>query len=187
LSESLCFGFKVSHSGLLLKDFHTIYVPPDDKKAKYRHTRRDEMHLEKFNPPVLSRREYRQDAFALVAVWLTENSTYSLATLEQKLKQPEFQLYLGRKSCPFSLPLNPKIITADNFRTALDEYKLPSELKFLGKESSIYYWEKSPLSGEDAYNYRVPRYDQPLNRKQWQFTSRDEYVLLPTEGERHVS
>lgn len=191
LSASVSFGFKVSHSGLLLKDYHTIQVPPEDKKAKHRYTRRDELRSEKLGT-VLSSREYRQDAFALAAVWLTENSCYSLSDLEQKLIQPEFQLYLGRKSCSIALPLNPKIIEADSFRAALDQYPAPANMEhsvitgYLGMANCIYYWEKSPFSGIEDYSYRVPRYDQPLSRKHWQFTSRDEYVLLPT-GDRHVS
>jgi len=186
LSAAVGFGFKVSHSGFLLKDYHTIQVPPEDKKAKHRHTRRDELRAEKLGT-VLSSREYRQDAYALAAVWLTENSHYSLDILEQKLKSPEFHLYLGRKSCPLSLPLNPKIVAADSFKAALDDYPLPAEIKKLGSDNnSAYYWEKSPSSGIEAHSFSVPRYDQPLSRKHWQFTSRDEYVLLPT-GERHVS
>jgi CRISPR system Cascade subunit CasD len=185
LSASVCLGFKVSHSGLLLKDYHTIQVPPEDKKAKHRYTRRDEL-LSGKPGTILSSREYRQDAFALVAVWLTERSCYTLSDLEQKLTQPEFQLYLGRKSCPLSLPLNPKIISGESFKAALDEYPLLPELKLLGLESSIYYWEKSPFSGIEKYDYRVHRYDQPLSRQHWQFAARDEYVLLPS-GERHVS
>lgn len=189
LSDAVCFGFKVSHGGILLKDYHTIEEPREDRKAKHRYTRRDELLPKKSGKTVLSSREYRQDAFALVAVWLTENSTYSLETLEQKLKNPEFHLYLGRKSCPFSLPLNPKIIIANSFQAALDEYPLLSQdkVKPLGAESSTYYWENNPLGGMTAYDYHVPRYDQPLNRKQWQFASRDEYILLPTSGDRHVS
>jgi len=185
LSVSVCLGFKVSHSGLLLKDYHTIQVPPEDKKARHRNTRRAELLSGKLGT-VLSSREYRQDAFALVAVWLTEHSYFTLNDLERKLTRPEFQLYLGRKSCPLSLPLNPKVIAADSFKAALDAYPLLTDIKLPGLENGIYYWEKSPFSGIEDYSYRVPRYDQPLSRKHWQFASRDEYVLLST-GERHVS
>lgn len=186
LSEAVGFGFKVTHSGLLLKDYHTIQVPPEDKKAKHRYTRRDEVRSGKLGT-VLSSREYRQDTFTLVAAWLNESGSYAIDELQQKLLQPVFQLYLGRKSCPLSLPLNPKTIAAESFISALDQYPLLTEVKSrLGAESCTYYWEKSRQSGMAEYSYRVPRYDQPLNRKHWQFVSRDEYVLLP-EGARHVS
>jgi CRISPR system Cascade subunit CasD len=185
LSASVGFGFKVSHSGLLLKDYHTVQVPPEDRKAKHRYTRCDELSAEKLGT-VLSSREYRQDAFALTAVGLTEESRYSFSRLEQKLIRPEYQLYLGRKSCPLSLPLNPKIITADNFKAALDAFPLPEEIGRLGAEHHTYYWEESLSSGTDAHSFKVPRYDQSLSRKHWQFTARDEYILLPT-GDRHVS
>lgn len=186
LSDSVAMGFKVMHSGLVLKDYHTVQVPSEDKKNKHRYTRRDELRSGKLGT-VLSSREYRQDALALAAVWLNEQAGYSLEQLKQALQQPSFQLYLGRKSCPLSLPVNPKIIAADSFISALEQYPpFEAEKKhYLGLENITYYWEKSPHSGIENYSYRVPRYDQPLNRKHWQFCSRDEYVLLAT-GENHV-
>lgn len=184
LSDSVAMGFKVIHNGLVLKDYHTIQVPADDRKAKHRYTRRDELRSEKIGT-VLSSREYRQDALSLVAVWLNEGTDYTLEILEQALKQPKFQLYLGRKSCTLSLPVNPKISTAESYKVALDNYALADENRYLGAENSTYYWEKSASSGMTTYNYRVPRYDQPHNRKHWQFQAREEYILLAT-GENHV-
>jgi len=32
--------------------------------------------------------------------------------------------------------------------------------------------------GDNEYDLKVVRYDQPLSRKRWQFTSRDEYIRL---------
>lgn len=184
LSAAVGFGFKVSRSGLLLKDYHTVQLPPEDKKAKHRYTRRDELGAKKLST-ILSSREYRQDAFALTAVRLTESAGYSLNILAQKLIRPEFQLYLGRKSCPPSLPLNPQIVTAESFIRALDAYPLPEEWQLPCLDGCTYYWEESMSSGIEGYSFSVPRYDQPLSRKHWQFSARDEYVLLPT-GESHV-
>lgn len=190
LSDSVAMGFKVIHNGLVLKDYHTIQTPPEDKKAKHRYTRRDELRSEKVGT-VLSSREYRQDALSLVAVWLNKESHYSLDVLAQALKQPKFQLYLGRKSCPLSLPINPSVRDAESFKHALDSYVIEKVIEnkpitfYLGERDDVYYWEKSDASGMDKFSYRVPRYDQPLNRKHWQFSSRDEYVLLT--GEQHVS
>ena len=181
LSDSVAMGFKVLHNGLLLKDYHTIQTPHEDKKAKHLYTRRDELNTEKSKiGTVLSSREYRQDALYLVAVWLNKETHYSLETLAQALKQPKFQLYLGRKSCPLSLPVNPHTVNAESFRQALDNYGIENKgINFhLGERDNAYYWEKSADSGMDEFSYRVPRYDQPLNRKHWQFSSRDEYVLL---------
>lgn len=177
LSNSVFMGFKVLHNGSLLKDYHTIQIPDEDKKARHYHTRRDELRSPDLGT-VLSSREYRQDALSLASVCLQEGSDYTLQALRQALKQPVFQLYLGRKSCPLSLPLNPGIIEADSFKAALDLYPLVN--LELGMETITYYWEKTPNSGIENYSYRVPRYDQPLNRKHWQFSPREEYVLLAT-------
>ncbi|MCK5872776.1 MAG: type I-E CRISPR-associated protein Cas5/CasD [Methylococcales bacterium] len=190
LSDSLVFGFKTLHHGLLLKDFHTAQKAVIDKKSKHFYTRRDEMRATKLTT-VLSRRDYRQDAYSLVAVWLNEGSIYRLEDLQQSLKRPKFQLYLGRKSCPLSLPLNPQITQNKSFKIALDDYQTAklNENKvlshYLNEPVSHYFWENTNNSSVEEYSYRVPRYDQPTDRKHWQFSEREEYVLLT--GEKNVS
>lgn len=191
LFDSVKFGIKVLNGGVVLKDYHTVQIPPEDKKAKHRYTRRDELRADKLGT-VLSSRDYRQDALALVAVWLSDNATYTLENLQKHLQHPVFHLYLGRKSCPLALPLNPQMLEADSFKAALIHYE-ESQLyngkqfsDYLGTATVTYYWEKCSHSGMSEHSYRVPRYDEPLNRKSWQFAARDEYVLLG-EGEKHVS
>jgi len=34
LSDSVAMGFKVMHSGLVLKDYHTVQIPSEDKKKQ---------------------------------------------------------------------------------------------------------------------------------------------------------
>lgn len=185
LSAALAIGFKVINPGIVLKDYHTVQIPADDRKAKHRHTRRDELRSDKVGT-VLSSREYRQDALSIAAVCLTgQSSGHTLESLAGALKQPIFQLYLGRKSCPLSLPSNPKIITAETVTNALDSYELAPEQTRLGSTHISYYWEQALQTDTAQYSYRVPRYDQPLNRQHWQFAARDEYVRLTT-GENHV-
>jgi len=182
LSDSLFFGFKTLHHGLLLKDFHTAQKAVIDKKSRHFYTRRDEMQTIRLTT-ILSRRDYRQDAYSLVSIWLNEDSVYSLEDLQQSLKQPKFQLYLGRKSCPLSLPLQPQITQKKSFKKALDDYQTAklNENKvlsdYLNEPVSHYFWEKNKNSGLEEYSYRVPRYDQSTDRKQWQFSAREEYIL----------
>lgn len=191
LQNSVRFGVKLIGSGSVLKDYHTVQVPPLDKKAKHRYTRRDELRSAKLGA-VLSSREYRQDALSLVAVWLTDKSSYVLEELRTHLQQPRFHLYLGRKSCPLGLPLYPQIVNSESFKTALDQYPVSSlgddmpMSDYLPVNVAAYYWENCSKSGVREHHYRVPRYDEPLSRKSWQFSARDEWVWL-AEGESHVS
>lgn len=184
LANSCRFGIKLYSPGLALRDFHTAQVPPTNKKSKHLFTRKDELSEPKIGT-ILSFRSYRQDSFSVVAIWLDNETSFSLVQLAAALKQPHFHLYLGRKACPPAAPLNPLINAFDSMRSALDAYEPPKELQSLiAPQSMRYYWEPSNHSGLQE-TYRVPRYDQPTSRSRWQFSSRDEAVYL-TEEIPHV-
>lgn len=201
LTKAVGFAVKMFSGGTVLKDFHTVQIPKPDKKFVYQ-TRRDELLApdEKIRT-VLSRREYRCDAFSVVTVWL-KNGTLTLEEIAQALKTPVFQLYLGRKSCPPALPLNPTITTAETLRDAFEQYdlSLPTPLKveapdwmkenYAGfqrnslreKEAVSFYWEKCDHAGFDEM-HKTQRYDVPHSRKRWQFTPRDEYFVMKQQKE----
>ncbi|PID49822.1 MAG: type I-E CRISPR-associated protein Cas5/CasD [Proteobacteria bacterium] len=182
LSKSVKFGVKLLTPGLLLRDFHTIQMPPENKKARHRKTRRDELQEDKLGT-LLSFRSYLQNSVAIVAIWLEQVQHYDLPKLQQALERPHYHLYLGRKSCPPAVPMNPELIPASDLKLALDHYCIGDELHNLltDKHDLCYYWEASSSSStgmENEYTYIVPRYDQPLNRTRWQFVRREEYVYL---------
>ena len=175
LSDACRFGIKLLAPGLALRDFHTIQVPPSAKNQQHLQTRRDELREPKLGT-MLSYRSYRQDALSLIAV-TGGDGHYSPDRLRDALLEPVFPLYLGRKSCPPALPLNPEVIPAPDLKTALDSYCItPSLAKLCGK-SSRYYWEAGMKSGMN-HDFQTPRYDQPLSRQRWQFAPRDEFVCL---------
>lgn len=100
---------RVDTTGELLRDYHTSQVPPARRGVSY-HTRRDELACEKVNT-ILSQRDYRMDASYSIAIWVKNDSVpWTLSALASALQQPQFTLYLGRKSCPPSLPLQPRVI-----------------------------------------------------------------------------
>ncbi len=106
--------------------------------------------------------------------------------LRQALQQPHYHLYFGRKACAPALPLHPQIIAAEHLKTALDDYPVDesvAETEPFSKDRPRYYWEPMDDTGLQA-DFHVPRYDQPLSRQRWQFTSRREYTWL---GGRDVS
>ncbi len=190
LSDACRFGIKLWAPGLLLRDFHTISIPKGHNLNC--HTRRDEILLFELQSkskskntrpdPTLSYRSYLQDTVNVVAVESTGDD-WPLERLQQALEQPRFSLYLGRKSCPPAAPLNPEIIPAGTLKTALDAYCLAPPLTGLIPRSSTprYFWEAGMNAGIDR-RYRVPRHDQPISRRRWQFAPRDEYASLG-EGE----
>jgi CRISPR system Cascade subunit CasD len=185
LAESLKFGVKTLAMGSVLKDYHTTQVPPQDKKAKHWHTRRDELRVDKTRlGTILSSREYHQDGLWLAAAWSDgERPAYPLADLAGHLARPAFILYLGRKSCPLALPLNPRVIQAGSLKAAFAAYPVPllAEKRHLNvsrdSEFASYAWESCDHSGMRE-TLRAPRYDDPLSRTRWQFASREEHVFL---------
>ena len=122
LAEGYQFAVKVLSTGQLLRDYHTVQVPRSTGAVHYR-TRREEL-VAGTSPlgTILSSREYRCDAFALVAVKPLETAPYTLAELKDSLRKPKFHLYLGRKSCPLAAPLNPCIKPGNSFGQVLEQY-----------------------------------------------------------------
>ena len=181
LADSCHFGIKLYSPGLAMRDFHTAQVPPTNKKVKHLYTRRDELAETKIGT-ILSFRTYQQDSFSVATVWLEGENHYSLSQLGEALKTPHFHLYLGRKACPLAAPLNPVIKDHESMKQALDDYPPIVELQGLSVSSlPRYYWEPSEHSGLTE-TFRVPRYDQPISRQRWQFSSREEAVYLSGEA-----
>lgn len=122
LAAGYRFAVKVISAGHPLRDYHTAQAPDSVGKFVYR-TRRDELVVGKERlGTILSSREYRCDAFSLVAVVAEEGAPYSLDEIREAFLKPRFHLYLGRKSCPVAVPLNPLVRDAAGFGEVLDNY-----------------------------------------------------------------
>ena len=189
---------KVLSGGHLLKDYHTAQAPDSTGKFIYR-TRRDEIEIgmrdmkeSKKSATVLSSREYRTDAHAVIAITASNDALYSLQVLLNALKKPKFHLYLGRKACALAAPLDPQLITADNYRQALDGYIVKpllnasehwqSDARWLPNDDmNHYYWEGAVDRFSNAPDFNpqqvqcLSRYDKPVSRTRWQFEPRAEY------------
>jgi len=179
-------GLKVLSSGTLLKDYHTVQAPDSSGKTTYA-TRREEVTLGKNRlGTMLTSREYRCDALSIVSLQSREDSPYSLADLKEALLRPKYTLYLGRKSCPLSLPLSPQIVEAKNCLEALDKVLFPPILVsnasgdditqwYIKISDARYYWEGA-IEGVIPQQ-SIERYDNPGNRVRWQFAPRLEHSL----------
>lgn len=196
LTEGYLQAVKLLKAGQVLKDYHTAQAPDSVGKFRYR-TRRDELvHGKDRLGTVLSSREYRTDAQAIVAIRGLEDMPYGLQELQRALRSPKFHLYLGRKSCPLSAPLDAHILIAENFRQALDTYSVKNLLsgkyewqndaRWLPQDELIhYYWEGDlqSFSSEDSdFSFqtvqKLSRLDKPTSRRRWQFSPRAEYLWL---------
>ena len=83
----LKFGIRVDREGKLLKDFHMVH--------EFKNGKMDDSHL--------TTRYYLSDAVFLAALE-SDNREY-LEEIADALKRPVYPLFLGRRSCPITLPL----------------------------------------------------------------------------------
>ncbi len=123
LAQGYGLAVSVRAMGAPLSDYHTAQVPSSGTGRNRRtfFTRRDELtwlSRTELNT-ILSRREYRPDAFAACALWARANAPHALSELRDALLEPRFVLYLGRKSCPLALPLKPELVCAESVEAAL--------------------------------------------------------------------
>jgi len=189
----------VLSKGRLLRDYHTAQVPGRaDLKKRPHATRRDELSLPKtYLNTILSSRDYRQDAAALVAVQRMANAPHSLAQLAGALKMPKFVLYLGRKSCPLAVPLHPCVLDAETICAAFTDYQ--RQLADLRQQQLPKHTEPHDLSvhkvawGDDfgaddlsvvgvERDFSITRKDEVITRQGWQFAGRREHIALLAGG-----
>jgi CRISPR system Cascade subunit CasD len=183
LGDGYSLGLGEIESGRLLLDYHTTQTPPRRRDRRFS-TRKSELKVDDLTT-VLSLREYRADPAYLVVLWPRATPKWSLAHLAEALRRPHFVLYFGRKSCPLGLPLDPRVIEAENARTAMDTYleaRTPEQANFL-HDLRLENWPSVlalDLDGaSDSSNaLRVEhRRDQLESRRRWQFGIRAELLV----------
>lgn len=138
---------------------------------------------------LLSRRTYRQDSLATVAIWARDGARWTLRELADAVLRPTYTLYAGRKSNPFGLPLNPEVVSAGSLAVALAQRSNPLQ-GHPGADRALR--PASPVqvthdpcdgfpSGLRPHQTIVRRDGQP-NRTRWQFLERTVEVGLFDEG-----
>lgn len=181
LEESLHFAVRTETPGLPMEDYHTAQAARARKGQSFG-TRRDELLLGDLNT-VLSSREWRADSFFTVALWNRDGAGLDLGAMADALNRPTFVLYVGRKSAPLGLPLNPNVVDAGTFLAAFDvRTATMAERAVL---DAVGYDETAPrLIASDAGVPGIPndfrierRRDAIASRARWQFHDRAEAVF----------
>jgi CRISPR system Cascade subunit CasD len=178
LVKSCSFAVRVDAMGILLRDYHTTEVPRGEGFA----TRRMEIqavHDQKlsgtqFKGTILSSRDYRCDAAYTVAISVIDGAPHTVQELAAALQKPAFTLYLGRKSCPLALPLQPSIVNAATLREALESVAFGDEFSdIIATNPAAVFWEDVGESGLERQQV-ITRRDVPDSRNRWQFGERRE-------------
>ena len=181
LEAALHFAVLTEAPGRPLMDYHTAQAPKARKGQSFA-TRREELQARDLST-VLSSREWLVDAYFTIALWQRTGRQIDLEQLASALDEPHFALYVGRKSAPLGLPLNPAIVEADTF---LGAFAARSRTQ---PESEVLDHIQRPADSakEVACDVDAPgvptdhrlerRRDAPTNRERWQFADRTEAVF----------
>jgi CRISPR-associated protein Cas5/CasD, subtype I-E/ECOLI len=189
LATGYCMAIRIDSRGILLRDHHTIQVPSALSNGEIEPfaTRRDELAVPKERRnTLLSSRDYRCDAVYTVCLWgSTDAPPYSLAAIQAALDTPAFVLYLGRKSCPPTLPVRAQIVRAKNLAEAFGSVRFPDN-PFIsclaGRDAPVIFWEGDEDTGFEQGDATTRR-DNPSSRKRWQFLERrEQYTSIQTPG-----
>jgi len=191
LAAGYGFAVRVDSPGVPLRDYHTVQTAREVDIRKLRNedarplTRKRELSVD--NPmTILSQREYYADALYTVALWARTSAPVTLSDLRDALRRPRFVLYLGRKSCPPSLPLAPEVIAAEHLLAALTTYRPPALpdvdlVRTLNRRRHpvLLAWEDAVVPEEVVKSLHVERRrDQPGDRQRWHFAEREEQVAI---------
>lgn len=178
------FSFRINEEGTPIRDYHTTQVPASGsgRNRKVFQTRKEELSgSESHISTILSTRDYLCDSGFTVFVTSKPEAPYPLDILKFHLKNPVFTLYLGRKSCPLSLPLNPQVIEAESLEEVCRMVP-PVMYSRRKKDRFRVFWESGVEAGITSFQRQIRR-DDPISRRRWQFVGREEYTgIIPVEG-----
>jgi CRISPR system Cascade subunit CasD len=167
----------------LLLDYRTAQMPPQRRNRHFA-TRREELGVDDVGT-ILSVGEYRTDPAYLVVLWVREAPCWPLGHFVEALKHPHFTLYFGRKACPLGVPLDPRLVEADDPQRAMLQYltgrtpeqtKLRHDLRLDGAPSVLAL--DLDGTGDRFRTLRIERRRDALeSRRRWQFGLRSEALV----------
>ena len=168
-----------------LRDYHTVQTVPT-AKARRPATRRQALERAGRDAnTVITIRDYRCDVLIGVGLW--GHGRWTLEDLARHLRRPRFPLYLGRKSCPLSSPLNASVVTAAGPVEALASIDVPE-----WQCSAV--WSERDRARQPVYSDPVDGFDrppsservpgEPLDRRAWTFGERTVWRLSDRQDEQ---
>jgi CRISPR system Cascade subunit CasD len=137
---------------------------------------------------IITYRDYLADAGFSACLWPTvDEPPYTLSEMAEALRRPTFVPYLGRKSCPLGVPLDPRLVEADNLAAAFAEFpvdgKVSEGISTKPTASVELFWDSGIDSGAQQTRTEHSR-DLPISRSRWQFASREMSVGI-VEAPKH--
>jgi len=156
--DTLRLAVAVFEGGQPLRDYHTVQTVPTALARRPQSRPEALARAGKDANTTITLRDYRTGVLFGVAV-----TGKGLPALADALERPVFQLYLGRKSCPLSAPLAPRVVQAGSAEAALAQVRLPPWHS--GAAARVLFDDSGPGLTE-------MRHDAPLDRQRWHFVAR---------------
>lgn len=186
---------RLDAAGVPLSDYHTAQTVGASIVNKARPRTRAQL---LGRPPheretILSRRAYRQDALATVAIWARAGARWSLSELADALRRPAYVPYAGRKANPFGAPLDPQIVSSETLAGAFAQ-RAPAPRGIDASRLDLRSDARceiahDPIGPADGFSSglrpfrRDVRRDVPAHRGRWQFAERVvEVALMEARG-----
>lgn len=187
LEVELHYAVRTDAPGRPFMDYHTAQTPKARRGRTFA-TRREELESDALNT-VLSTREWRADTCFTAALWPRFGHAADLDHIAECLRHPRYALYLGRKSAPLGLPLDPAIIEAETFMDAFAARPPNDEVRQVLQRARV----DGMSHGEISCDHDAPgtpdqgrierRRDAVASRARWQFAERLERVVSRDHGE----
>jgi CRISPR system Cascade subunit CasD len=191
---------RLDAGGATLSDYHTVQTVAESeirrvrkeaiKRSEKPPETRAELLVSCERETILSRRAYRQDALATIALWAHDGARWTLQELAEALRRPVFVLYAGRKANALGVPLDPALTAASTLAAAFG-VRAPEPRGFdTGRIAGRSQWGREvshdEITAHDGFASgleslrRDVRRDVPRDRARWQFAERVvEVGLLP--------
>lgn len=182
LARTLRHALRVDRRGDPLRDYHTVQAPTTRANVTYA-TRAEEL-ASGYLVTMPTTRHYLMDVAYTVALWATDKDI-TLSGVQAAMLRPVYTVYMGRKACPLSAPMAPRLIDADGLLSAFGQYDTvrPEQVPYADlDESHEYRWDEDPPGTPPELNeatiYHRTVTDDPVSRRVWTFRRRTENVMI---------
>lgn len=179
LDTSLGVATVTEWPGVLLRDYHTVQMPEAQRGVRWATRRRELSRDPAAVQTLLSTRDHYADARYRALMWTTDRSSRPLEALAHALERPRWVLYLGRKSCPPTLPAGPRISEADTLQEAIerDDERLRNDPWYVRTHGARrVHWDASCEDHGFEQVSSTLRRDRALDRGRWTFRQRTEFA-----------
>ena len=184
-------GVAMRRIGDLLVDYHTAQHVPRSVTRRP-NSRAEALAIARRRNKIgtiLSEREYYERCLFDVVVTSSGDAPWSLEAVSDRLREPYFVPYFGRKACPLDRPMYPLVLKTDDAISALASYAhmYPSlKSDYAIDDSFVARFDTDMLDVHTKSDGRlIRRRDGVVDRQRWLFADREVVEVKLNAGGTH--